>query len=460
MSDQTPTLPQTDPHELYSDHDSGEASAAHMLAARQVALDLLNTVLGQKTALDQALDRSEGFKNLPLRDRRFCRMIVSTTLRRLGQIDDLIHRAENKPTTKPIILHNILRMGVAQIIFMNVADHAAVDTAVRLSEAAKMERQKGFVNGLLRTITRQGSAWAAKQDEARLNTPEWLLKIWIEDYGLRGAAEIATANLNEAPLDITIKNESDRNYWQSAFKATQIGAGTLRCPSGGSVTNRAGFEDGMWWVQDASAAIPATLFGDIEGKTVIDLCAAPGGKTLQLAARGAQVIAIDRSASRLKRLSENVERMRLEDHVEILVTDAAAWQPKEAPQFILLDAPCSATGTMRRNPDVAHLKRADDLQRLINVQASILDNAYKMLAPGGVLIYCTCSLQKAEGEHQVLKLFEQYEDAHKLPITADEIGGLEAPITEHGDLRILPHHMAAIGGMDGFFISRIRKTSQ
>ena len=458
MSNAGPHFPEVNEHDLYADHDVGEpASVAHMLAARQVALELLNVVLGQKQALDGALENDKGFHSLPIRDRAFCRMIVSTVLRRLGQIDDLIKKTEEKPAERNVVLQNILRMGVAQIIFMAVADHAAVDTSVRLADAAEMDRQKGFVNGLLRNIARNGMEFVKRQDPARLNTPEWLLKIWIEDYDLRTAAEIATANLAEAPLDITIKDEASRNYWQSTFKATQIGAGTLRCPSGGSVTEREGFDDGMWWVQDVSAAIPASLFGDVKGRTVIDLCAAPGGKTMQLAARGAHVIAVDRSAQRLKRLEENLGRLRLESRVQVLAADAAVWQPKEAPDLILLDAPCSATGTIRRNPDVPHLKSPSDMERLMNVQANILENAFNMLAPGGILIYCTCSLQMAEGEHQILRLFENHEDAYKLPIRPEEIGGLEEPITANGDLRIFPFHLAALGGMDGFFISRITK---
>ncbi len=454
----TPKPPEMNEHDLYADREAGDdISSGEMLAARQVALGLLNIVLGQRQALDNALDGDVGFRALPSRDRAFCRMIVSTTLRRLGQIDDLIMKAEKKSAQKNITLQNILRMGVAQIMFMEVPDHAAVDTSVRLADAAEMDRQKGFVNGLLRTITRVGREWGSRQDEARLNTPDWLLKTWIEDYELRGAAEIARANISEAPLDITINNEKDRNYWASAFKATQVGAGSLRVPSGGAVHEREGFDDGMWWVQDASAAIPANLFGDVDGRQVIDLCAAPGGKTMQLAAKGAHVTAVDRSAKRLKRLSQNLERVRLQDNVEILVADATAWQPKEPVDFILLDAPCSATGTIRRNPDVAHLKTVQDMERLIHVQGNILANAYSMLAPGGVLIYCTCSLQMAEGEYQILKLFETHDDAYKIPIRADEVGGLDEAITENGDMRILPLHQAALGGMDGFFISRITK---
>lgn len=446
-------------HDLYADHSRGEpAPAMEMLAARWVSLMLLEDVLARKQSLDHALEASEDFRNLPARDRNFCRMLVSTSLRRLGQIDDLIEKSEDKPGHKNITLQNILRLGVCQIVFMDVPDHAAVDTSVRLADAAEMDKQKGFVNAILRNIARTGKELLSRQDEARINTPEWLLKIWIEDYGLRAAADIAKANLSEAPLDITVKDLDSINFWASELKASQIGTYTLRRVAGGPVQEMPGFGDGAWWVQDAAAAIPANLFGDVKGKTIIDLCAAPGGKTVQLASRGAHVVALDRSAQRLKRLEENLRRLRLEDRVEIIASDATVWKPKEPPQYILLDAPCTATGTIRRHPDVPHLKTRRDFESLVEAQARILENAFNILAPGGVLVFCTCSLQKAEGEMQVRFLLNNHENAMKLAISPKEIGGMEEPLTEEGDLRILPFHNAASGGMDGFFVSRITKT--
>lgn len=428
-----------------------------MLAARGVALNLLHGVLGQKQALDHVLEREQGFKDLSPRDRGFCRMLVSTTIRRLGQIDDIITKAVDKPVRTSAHLMYILRIGVAQILFMEVPDHAAVDTSVRLAEALDMDRQKGFVNGVLRTVGRVGKEWLERQDESRLNTPEWLLKIWIEDYGLRTAAEISSANLVEAPLDITIRNEADRNHWGSTFQASEVAAGSLRRPSGGNITELEGFADGKWWVQDAAAAIPARLFGDIAGKTVIDLCAAPGGKTMQLAAQGAHVVALDRSAGRLKRVHENLERTQLTERVEVIAADAASWRPQAEVDFILLDAPCSATGTVRRHPDVLQLKAERDIERLVQVQEDILENAFDMLSSGGVLIYCTCSLQKAEGEDQMRRFFIRHPNATKVAISASEIGDMDEPITENGDLRIFPFHQSARGGMDGFYVCRIKK---
>lgn len=446
-----------DAHKLYGEPNP---DTLEMLAARQISLELLDSVLMKKNALDQALEDHADFKSLPQRDRAFVRMLTATTLRRLGQIDDLIHKSEDKPgsAARTPVLMNILRLGVAQIIFMNVPDHAAVDTAVRLTAGANLEHQKGFVNGVLRHMTREGLAMVKMQDEGRLNTPEWLMKTWIADYGLKQTAQIMTANLTEAPLDITVKDPSQRESWSDVLEADIFPTGTLRRESGGSVFELEGFDDGHWWVQDASAAIPATLFGNIDGKTVIDLCAAPGGKTAQLASMGAHVMALDRSAQRLRKMEDNLKRLRLIDKVEAIAADASVWKPRQRADYILLDSPCTATGTMRRHPDLQHLKSPKDLESLKNIQQRLLRNAFAMLEPGGVLIYCTCSLQKSEGEDQVAQLLREEQRAFKLAIAPKEVGDLSEIITEHGDIRILPFIKADIGGMDGFFISRIGKS--
>lgn len=425
--------------------------------ARVVALQLVDEVLQRKQPLDHALELSEGLKLLDVRDRAFVRMLVATTIRRLGQIDDLISKAVEKEAPSNLSLMNILRVGVAQIIFMEAADHAAVDLSVRLAEEKGLSGKKGFVNGVLRTITRVGREWRSRQDEGRLNTPEWLLKSWIADYGLRAAADIAKAHLSEAPLDISIKSDEERAYWASQFKASELATGTLRRISGGAVKELEGFDEGQWWVQDASAAIPAQLFGDIVGKDVYDLCAAPGGKTLQLAAKGAFVYALDRSAKRLKRLEQNIERMNLIQNVRVQVEDAATWSVANPADYILLDAPCSATGTARRHPDVLHLKAPIDVERLCALQMNILKNAFANLSVGGILIYCTCSLQRAEGEEQIAKFLEKEPNAKRLPIDKSELGGWDEAITDEGDVRVFPYHQAALGGMDGFYIARLTK---
>ena len=431
-----------------------------ILMARHCAIELLESVLINKKTLDLSLDGSEMFHKLTPRDRAFVRMLVATTLRRLGQIDDLIERAQDRPNSlKSLHLKNILRLGVCQLFYMEVPDHAAVDTSVQLADHAGMDKAKGFVNAILRTLIKTGGEYIKKQDPARLNTPEWLLKMWIDDYGLRGAAKIATANLSEAPLDITVKAKEDKSYWGNALKASELSTGTLRRMAGGNVRELEGFDHGKWWVQDASAALPAQLFGPIEGEEIIDLCAAPGGKTLQMAAMGANVIAIDRSAKRIKLLEENTERMGLKDKVKVVISDAAVWKPAdEAPQRILLDAPCSATGTIRRHPDMPYLKSPKDIEGLTSIQSRLLQHAGNLLGIGGILIYCTCSLQKAEGENQIETFLRKNPKFSRVPITSEEVGDYEELISPDGDLRILPVHLAAQGGMDGFYVARLTKT--
>lgn len=448
--------------DLYDQAHTDAAASGDMIHARRTALHLLQDIFVKRHNLDQVFDESKEFTTLPLRDRAFVKMMVTTTIRRLGQIDDLIKRSLSRPgqSINPPILEYILRLGVAQLVFMHVPDHAAVNTSVQLVESEGHGRMKGFANAVLRRIANDGKEWTTKQDIARLNTPEWLLKIWIEDFGLRSAIDISLANGIEPPLDVTLKRKEDQANWAENLQAKILPTGSLRLTQHKLVQDLPGYEDGMWWVQDASAALPALLFGPIEGETVYDLCAAPGGKTSQLAALGANVISVDRSAKRLVRLQENMRRLRLDQNVKTEVADAAVWKAREPAKFILLDAPCSATGTIRRNPDVPWLKSMVDLNSLVDLQARLLTNALAMLAPGGTLIYCTCSLQKAEGEYQIERALAAHPgQIERVPITNSEVGGIADLITPEGDLRIFPSHLANLGGMDGFFVSRLRKSA-
>lgn len=451
MVDPNPSLQQPD---LYD-----QAPAVEMLQARRVALKLFQQIFIKKNPLDQIFEDSPEFAHLTQRDRAFVRMIVTTTVRRLGQIDDLIRKSLSRPdqALNPPLLENILRLGVAQLVFMNVADHAAVNTSVQLVEAEGHARLKGFVNAVLRKVAQEGKVWMERQDVPRLNTPEWLLKLWISDYGLKTAIDIANANLFEAPLDITVKKGEMIPEWADALQGQILPTGSLRLHNAKMIQDLPGFNDGMWWVQDSAASLPVKLFGDVSGKTVYDLCAAPGGKTAQLASLGANVVAVDRSAKRVQRLQENMKRLRLSERVHTEVADAAVWKPRQKADYILLDAPCSATGTIRRHPDVAWLKSPNDVGSLVELQERILHNALDMLNPGGMLIYCTCSLQKDEGERQIEKILQTRAEIDRQLINATEVGMVYDLINASGDLRILPQHMGELGGMDGFFISRLVK---
>jgi 16S rRNA (cytosine967-C5)-methyltransferase len=426
------------------------------ILTRHIAFKILDEVLMRKTPLDQVLTRNEEYNALEGRDKSFVRMLVSTSLRRKGQLDDMIGRVAEKEL-HPTNLRLVLYVGMTQILFMNVPHHAAVNTTVELADLENMSLQKGFINAVLRRMTGEGQEWRQRQDPVRMNIPQWLLTHWIEDYGLREAAEISQACLSEAHLDITIKNLSEQKYWAEELEGTVLPTGSVRLNGAGNITDLSGFEDGMWWVQDASASLPAKLMGDIKGKNVIDLCAAPGGKTAQLAASGANVIALDRSAKRLERLKENMERLKFTDSVTVIAGDGGVWQPAEPVDAVLLDAPCSATGTIRRHPDVMHLKGNKDVNQLMGLQSRLLDNAAVMIKSGGMLIYCTCSLQKSEGELQVDVFLANHPEFKRVPVTADEVGCVDALITKDGDVRVLPYHLAPQGGMDGFYVARMVK---
>jgi len=430
------------------------------IPARAVAVEILKRVLAQNTPLDQVLSSHEKLLKLDPRDRSLCRMIVMTVLRRKGQLDDLIRRTLDKPQElKPDALPILLYVGIAQICFMDVADHAAVDITVELAPKNGLSRQKGFINAVLRRIGRERQQWLETQDPTRLNIPAWLLEEWVTDYSLHKAAQISEASLIEPTTDITVKNPNDLNYWAEKLHANILPTGSLRLKQSTDITALAGFDEGEWWVQDAAAAIPARLFGsDLTGKTIVDLCAAPGGKTMQLATAGATVIAVDRSANRLKRLEENLKRTGLSDKVECIVADGAQWRPSKRVDGVLIDAPCSATGTIRRHPDIMHLKTAEDIMRLSFLQLNLMHNAAAFLNGDGILVYATCSLQKKEGEEQVERFLSKESDFQAVPILDEEIGGLDHSLNAQGQIRLTPDQFDDHGGIDGFFTAKFVKS--
>lgn len=441
-----------------SQPDLLESLPSDGLAPRAAALAILEQVIGRKVMLDLVLERDAVFAGLDSRDRAFTRMLVATVLRRKGQLDDLVARASRKgELPRPDSLKWILYLGITQILFMDVADHAAVDTSVTLAARRGMEGKKGFVNAVLRRMTNEGQGWLAAQDAAALNIPEWLYRQWGDDYGAVRAREIALASLEEASLDITVKNQLDARDWALKLATSILPTGSLRRPSGGHVADLAGFNEGAWWVQDASSALPVRLMGDVNGANVLDLCAAPGGKTAQLAAGGAHVTALDRSASRMAVLRQNLERLGLSGAVQPIVGDGAVWKPRTLFTHILLDAPCSATGTIRRHPDLLSLKGPKDQTGLTGIQERLLANAATMLETGGVLLYCTCSLQKDEGERQVDHFLSSHPAFRRVPVRKEELGGVDGLVNSDGDVRILPQSLKEHGGMDGFFISRLQK---
>lgn len=426
------------------------------IAARQVALAVLNGVLIRRQTLDDAFLREDGFEKLLARDRAFVRLLVATVLKRAAQLDAVLQSLLHEPleNLKPLSLLNIFRLGIAQFVFLETPAHAVVDTTVALAEAEGIVHHKSLVNAVMRRLTREGVAPLDARDAGKMNTPEWLWAEWMRDYGVETALDIAAANLTEAPLDISVKAAPED--WEKRLEARILPTGSLRRTGGGFIPSLPGFEAGEWWVQNAAAALPAKLFGDLRGKTVVDLCAAPGGKTAQLCALGAEVIALDRSPERLKKFRENMTRLQLSP--EIVVADGAEWMPAQPVDAVLLDAPCTATGTIRHQPDLLHLKTPKDQEKLVALQRRLLMQAADMLKAGGVLVYCTCSLQKAEGEHQAEWLLSQNKEMRLFPIQHGDVSGIGEMLTAEGYLRCLPFHWKDRGGLDGFFIARFVKS--
>jgi len=428
------------------------ASTGGAAGSRAVALDILSAVLRRRQPLDEVLETDTGIRDLDGRDRAFVRNLTATTLRRLGQIDGLVGACLDRPLSpKAAVATDILRMGTCQILFLETPPHAAVDTAVDLARTRGSARHAGLVNAVLRRLARDGAAWRDGQDAARLNTPDWLWQSWTAAYGAAGCRRIAEAHLAEPPLDVTIK--ADPGRWARELGAKALPTGSLRVHPRGPIPDLPGFAEGAWWVQDAAAALPARLLGPVAGSTVLDLCAAPGGKTAQLAAAGARVIAVDRSARRLARLRQNMSRLGFA--VETVAADAGRWRPGSPADAALVDVPCSATGTLRRHPDAAWLRTADDVAALAATQQALLEAAVAMVRPGGRIVYCACSLQPEEGPGRIAALIGAGAPVDRLPVAADEVGGVGDLVTAEGDLRTLPFHLGAEGGMDGFYAARL-----
>ncbi len=429
--------------------------------SRKVALALLDAVLQRRRSLDDALAADKGFAALDRRDRALVRHLATTTLRRLGQIDGLIDGALDHPLkARHAGLRDVLRIGVCQIAFLNTPAHAAVDTSVALCTDRRTAPYRGLVNAVLRRIVREAGATLAGQEAdgeaGRINTPDWLWTAWCEAYGEETTRAIAAAHLGEPPLDLTLKDPGTSEVWAERLGARVLPTGSLRLdPGSGEVPLLPGFDEGAWWVQDAAAALPARLLGEVRAKRVIDLCAAPGGKTAQLAAAGAEVTAVDRSAERLGLLARNLERLSLA--ASLVEADATAWQPPEKAEAVLLDAPCSATGTLRRHPDVARLRGPDAIRPLADLQDKLLLAAVDMLAPGGRLVYATCSLQPEEGPHRIAALLEAGAAVEPDPINPAEVAGLACLLTDEGELKTLPCRLAELGGLDGFYACRLRR---
>jgi 16S rRNA (cytosine967-C5)-methyltransferase len=403
--------------------------------ARRAAAHLIETVLDRHRGLEEAL---ETLPVMDARDRAAGHRIAAAVLRRLGTIDAALEPFLGRAPPAPAL--RALRIGAAELLLLGTPPHAAVASAVALAPRPLA----GLVNAVLRRVAAEGPAALDGLDAERLDTPAWLWSAWHAAHG-EAVRAIAAAHRAEAPLDLTLKPGAT-----APEGAVLLPTGTARLPPGTRITELPGFAEGDFWAQDVAAALPARLLAVRPGERVADLCAAPGGKTAQLAAGGAQVFAVEREAARLPRLRENLARLRLA--ADVIHADAARWQPPVPLDAVLLDAPCTATGTLRRHPDVARLKRPKDVARHAAEQQRLLAAAARMLRPGGRLVFATCSLQAEEGEAHLDALPE---GLRLDPIRPEEIPGLSEAITPLGALRTRPDFWPREGGMDGFFAVRL-----
>jgi len=406
---------------------------------RATAFALLSAVLDRHRPLEDALD---ALPTLAPRDRAAGHRLAAAVLRRMGSLDAVLEPLLARAPPDPV--RHVLRLGAAGLLLLGTPAHAAVATAVALARAQKLAAFAGLVNAVLRRVAAAGPAALLGLDGPRLDTPAWLWSAWGAD-----ARAIAEAHQTEAPLDLSLASDAT-----APAGGMLLPTGSWRYPAGTRVAELSGFAEGGFWVQDAAAALPARLLGATPGLHVADLCAAPGGKTAQLAAAGAVVTAVERDGARIARLRDNLARLRLP--ATFVTADAVTWRPEEEFEAVLLDAPCSATGTIRRHPDVPHLKRARDIVALSARQDALLDAACALLRPDGRLVYAVCSLQPQEGAERVAAALQRL-PLHADPVTPDELSGLVEAIAPDGSVRTTPALWPERGGMDGFFIARMRR---
>lgn len=422
------------------------------LKVRLCSVRIYRTVLDQHRTLEDALERDEAVAELDGRDRAFLINLLRTIFRHLGEIEAIkaSHLTKALPK-KSGSASDILTVGIAQLLFLDTPAHAAIDMSVRMAKADRNATHfSGLINAVLRKVSSAGNT---SLDANRLNTPDWLWKRWVKTYGEAIAAEIAASHRREPPLDISVK--SDGAAWAEKLGGQLLPTGQVRLAQHrGLISALPGFAEGEWWVQDAAASLPVLLMGELQGRTALDICAAPGGKTMQLAAAGAIVTAVDISAERLKRLRENLERTGL--MAKVVEADGTSLGMSERFDAVLLDAPCSATGTIRRHPELPYIRKDAPTPDHCATQRVLLTEAADRVKPGGSLVYCTCSLEPEEGEKQISWFRAAF--PHFTLVPAGSVIPAELRTAE-GWLRLLPSmNIGNSQGMDGFFMARLDRT--
>lgn len=439
----------------YGSFGKGNLHLAKPLDSREAALLILKYILDEGQTTTRAMENFS--RRISKGERGFVRNLVTITLRRLGQIDRMIDHLTTKKLALPQqMVRHTLRLGVTQLLFMDVPSYAAIDKTVNLMDIRvdkNLKYLKNTVNAVLRNVDRDREELLKKYGNTRLNFPKWLLKKWDDQFGNKAVKDIIAACLTEPALDISLKPELDLEEWSMKLGGKVGPTNNIRIEKAGKISELPGYDDGTWWVQDAAARLPEMILGCSKGDKVLDLCAAPGGKTAQAASKGALVTAVDLSEGRIRRLQENM--LRLDLKIDVVTSDVLKYNSISDFELILLDAPCSSTGTIRRHPELLQQKKINEIKEVAKVQSQMLDYISKEMKSGATLVYAVCSLEKEEGEDQIKALLERDPSLKRKEITADELPSLEQAILETGDVRTLPHYIE--GGMDGFFISRLVK---
>ena len=425
--------------------------ASTNLPSRNIIYNILVAV-DKGIHLDKALAANQALLKLNDRDRRFVRLLVTTSLRYRGQLEKVLAPLmARRPFGAQANANLILLMGAAQLLLLKTGAHAAVNSTVELMRQTGFDRLCGLANAVMRRLTREGEELLAATNTVD-NLPVWLQQSWRHYWGDAVTMAIADLAMQPPPLDISVKG--DATVWAEKLEAQHIGGNSLRREFDGDPSLLVGFDEGAWWVQDAAAALPAQLLNVTAGQTVIDLCAAPGGKTAQLITAGGTITAIDNNRKRLDRLRRNLDRLQLS--ASLVLRDGKDYRPNAPVDAVLVDAPCSATGTIRRRPDILNKRDAEDISALQKLQWELATNALGWLRAGGRMVYATCSLQPEEGEDIVSAIIDGANGQYTIdPITPDQAGIFSRSITDNGCLRILPNDYGDIGGVDGFFIARL-----
>ena len=420
---------------------------------RKKAIEILVEILEKNKPLDNAFEvsikKGSHFSKLINEDKSFCRLLVSTTLRNLTSIDYLLTKFLSKPLDKtPLKILMILRINLAQSFFLKTPDHAVVNTAVELCG----KKWKGLVNGVSREILRNKEKAGNYLNDSN-KIPNWLLNRWKRDWA-KNYNDIITGHLNlNPPIDLYVKN--DANYWAKKLNGKKLGNNCVRLYTPGLISSLEGYDDGEWWIQDYSSQIPVSLLEIQSNDDVLDLCAAPGGKTAQLISLGAKVTSIDNNKKRLFKLEQNLKRLNYQTIIEN--NDIRNFSSQKTWPKIILDAPCSSTGTLRKNPEIMHQKKESDIISLSKLQSELLDAAWSLLQEGGTLLYCTCSMEKEEGEYQIENFIKRKKNSLLDKINTNEIDKKLKTSNKDKWLRIFPNSLDYEGGNDGFFIARVKK---